>query len=147
VLASFSAIGYYFGNTLQQFLHVPVGLIGSYWGGSRIERWTPASAYEQSPLFAREAAAKPVMIDGIDAGLHYNRTIGPLAPYTLRGFIWYQGESNVMINDARYAEKTKLMLNAWRNAFENEQAPFYYVQVAPYLYTARKEKVAQTPQT
>ncbi|MDP4276607.1 MAG: sialate O-acetylesterase [Bacteroidota bacterium] len=146
-LAPFSAAGYYFGKHLQEVLNVPVGLISSNWGGSRIERWTPASAYEQSPLFAAEAARKPVYIDQIDAGLHYNSMIAPLAPYTLRGFIWYQGESNAMIHDANYAEKTQLLLNAWRTAFQNPDAPFYYVQIAPYYYTKRKDKLAHTPET
>lgn len=146
-LAPFSAVGYYFGNVLQEALDVPVGLISSNWGGSRIERWTPVSAYEQSPVFAQEANAKPVRIDNIDPGLHYNSMIAPLAPYTLRGFIWYQGESNVMFHDARYVEKTQLMLDAWRQAFNRPDAPFYYVQVAPYAYTKRKDKMAHTPQT
>jgi sialate O-acetylesterase len=146
-LAPFSAIGYYFGKALQESLDVPIGLISSNWGGSRIERWTPASAYEQSPVFADEAKAKPVRIDNIDLGLHYNSMIAPLAPYTLRGFIWYQGESNVMFHDARYVEKTRLLLDAWRQAFNSADAPFYYVQVAPYAYTKRKDKMSHTPQT
>lgn len=146
-LAPFSAIGYFFGKALQEALDVPVGLISSNWGGSRIERWTPTSAYEQSPVFAEEATVKPVRIDNIDPGLHYNSMIAPLAPYTLRGFIWYQGESNVMFHDARYVEKTQLLLDAWRQAFNRRDAPFYFVQVAPYAYTKRKDKLPHTPQT
>lgn len=146
-LAPFSAVGYYFGKALQASLDVPVGLIHSNWGGSRIERWTPAAAYEQSPLFAEEANTKPVRIDNIDPGLHYNSMIAPLEPYTLRGFIWYQGESNVMFHEARYVEKTRLLLDAWRQGFNRMDAPFYYVQVAPYAYTKRKDKLPHTPQT
>lgn len=146
-LSPFSAVGYYFGKALQETLDVPIGLIHSNWGGSRIERWTPVSAYEQSPVFAKEAEKKPVRIDDIDPGLHYNSMIAPLAPYTLRGFIWYQGESNAMIHDARYVEKTQLLLDAWRQVFNRPDAPFYYVQIAPYAYTNRKDKLPHTPQT
>jgi sialate O-acetylesterase len=146
-LAPFSAVGYFFGKYIQESLNVPVGLIGSNWGGSRIERWTPASAYENSPVFEAESVSKPVMIDNIDAGLHYNSMIAPLAPYSLRGFIWYQGESNAMIHDTRYVEKTQLMLDAWRDAFNNPDAPFYFVSIAPYYYSKRKDKLPHTPET
>ena len=146
-LAPFSAVGYFFGKNIQEELDVPVGVISSNWGGSRIERWTPASAYENSPVFAAEAAEKPVKINNIDAGLHFNSMIAPLGPYTLRGFIWYQGESNAMIHDTRYVEETQLMLDSWRKVFNNPDAPLYFVQIAPYYYSKRKDKLAHTPET
>ena len=40
----FSAVGYYFGRTLQDVLDVPIGLIDSTWGGTRAEAWTPPEA-------------------------------------------------------------------------------------------------------
>jgi sialate O-acetylesterase len=138
-MASFSAVAYFFGKNLQETLKVPVGLIASSWGGTRIEPWTPESAYEQSPAFSAEAAQKPCQIDNSSVGLLYNSMIAPLAPYTLKGFIWYQGESNAMNHETRYVEKTKLMLDAWRSIFQQPAAPFYYVQIAPYYYTQRKK--------
>ena len=146
-LAPFSAVGYYFGKYLQEDLDVPVGLISSSWGGSRIERWTPVASYENSDIFKDEFTAKPGFIDGIDAGLHFNSMISPLGPYGIRGFIWYQGESNLMIHDNRYVEKTVLLTDAWRKLFESPEAPFYYVQVAPYSYTKRKDKLVHAPET
>jgi sialate O-acetylesterase len=37
--AKFSAVGYFFGRKLYQELHVPIGLISSTWGGTRIQPW------------------------------------------------------------------------------------------------------------
>ncbi len=145
-LSVFSAAGYYFGKNLQETLKVPIGLISSNWGGTRIEPWTPSSAYEKSPVFATETAVKPYKIDNSEVGSLYNSMIAPLAPLALKGFIWYQGESNAMFEDARYVEKTQLMLDAWRSAFKNPTAPFYFVQIAPYYYSKRKDKMQHTPQ-
>lgn len=45
----FSAVGYYFGSELRKALGVPVGLIASAWGGTRIEPWTPPAGFEAVP--------------------------------------------------------------------------------------------------
>jgi sialate O-acetylesterase len=44
-VAGFSAVGYYFGLDLSKELKVPVGLIQSSWGGTRIEPWTPSTGF------------------------------------------------------------------------------------------------------
>lgn len=63
----------------------------------------------------------------------YNGMIAPLVPYTIKGAIWYQGESNV--GRARQYEKLFSSLIAdWRNLWKEPDFPFYYVQIAPYRY-------------
>ncbi len=47
--ARFSGVGYFFGRDLQQKLKVPVGLIGSYVGGTPAEKWTSRAALESNP--------------------------------------------------------------------------------------------------
>jgi sialate O-acetylesterase len=47
--AYFSAVGYYFGRDLHQALGVPVGLIGSYVGGTPAESWTSRKAMTAHP--------------------------------------------------------------------------------------------------
>jgi sialate O-acetylesterase len=51
---SFSAVGYYFGRDLQQARQVPVGLIGTYWGGSPAEVWMSREALEMNPRYQTE---------------------------------------------------------------------------------------------
>ena len=47
----FSAVAYYFGRDLQRKLGVPVGLIGSYWGGTAIEAWMSSAALRSVPAW------------------------------------------------------------------------------------------------
>ncbi len=61
----------------------------------------------------------------------YNAMIAPLTPMTVRGFIWYQGESNVA-RAAQYQRAFPMMIAAWRNVWGGAELPFYYVQIAPF---------------
>ena len=45
----FSAVEYFFGRHLQQYLHVPMGLIESDWGGTPAQSWTSKQALESDP--------------------------------------------------------------------------------------------------
>lgn len=48
----FSAVGYFFGRELHRQLDMPVGLIDSTWGGTRIEPWTPPAGFQMVPELA-----------------------------------------------------------------------------------------------
>ena len=50
---SFSAVGYFFGRHLHETLKVPVGLINTSWGGTRVEAWTSREALEDRPCAAQ----------------------------------------------------------------------------------------------
>lgn len=138
-----SAAGYFFAKELAEKLNVPIGIISSSWGGTRVEQWTPPTSYQQSPLFKDSVAGKTnFKIDGMVPGKMFEGMIRPIIPYTIKGLLWYQGESNLMIHDtATFAAKTKLMLDTWRGLWNDEKLPFYFVQIAPFNYTKRKDKL------
>jgi len=53
--SGFPATGYYFGSEIQAFTHQPVGLIGSCWGGTRINSWISLKKMESMPAMASYA--------------------------------------------------------------------------------------------
>ena len=61
----------------------------------------------------------------------YNAVVYPLAPYAIRGVVWYQGESNVG-NPAPYADLLRKMMSNWRAVWKDPQLPFCIVQLANY---------------
>jgi sialate O-acetylesterase len=58
--------------------------------------------------------------------------IAPILDYTIRGAIWYQGESNASQPDL-YKKLFPTMIKTWRLAWKNEEFPFLYVQLANYM--------------
>ena len=66
-----------------------------------------------------------------EAGTLYNSMINPVAGYTLKGALWYQGESNVD-RDQDYNELFEAMIEDWRSAWNQGSFPFLFVQLANY---------------
>ncbi len=60
-----------------------------------------------------------------------NGMIAPLAPYGLKGFVWYQGEANVS-EPAEYARTLPALIADWRRAFGGPDLPFLIVQLADF---------------
>lgn len=52
-VGDFSAVAYFFGRHLHQVLKVPVGLIHTSWGGTRIEAWTSRESLKERPCAAQ----------------------------------------------------------------------------------------------
>lgn len=71
---NFSAVGYFFGLNLLKKLNVPVGLISTNWGGTRIEPWTPAGAFAEIPAL-KDIAAQVASQDE-----QYSKDLQPLVP-------------------------------------------------------------------
>lgn len=143
----FSAVGYYFGRRLQQVLDVPVGIIFSGIGASAAQAYVPqpilAADTQLNRVYLQPYLSSPRSREVINGGftfekvtrpfLLYNAMIHPFLHLSIRGFCWYQGESNRMERDS-YTRLTQAMIKSWRQAFGQGDLPFYYVQVAPYCY-------------
>jgi len=140
-LVDFSAVGYYFAKDLYTKLHVPIGMISAAVPGSRIEPWIQASKLEIEPKLKNGKILDKLKTDDGDTGKFYNTMIQPLIPFTLKGMLWYQGESNCFLNEnIRYAYKFKTLIESWRNDWKDKKMPFYFVQIAPYNYSASKDR-------
>jgi hypothetical protein len=139
-IRDFSGVAYYFGEKLVGELNVPIGLLQSAWGGTRILPWTPPEGMEEidSLKEALETARNvPPMSGDSRQDRHiptvlYNGMIHPHIPFPIRGVIWYQGEANAG-QGALYTDKSRALINGWRQLWGYE-FPFYFVQIAPYQY-------------
>ena len=140
LLKDFSAAGYFFAKELYAKLHIPIGMISSAVPGSRIEPWIQPEKLNVSPKMKDGKVLEPLIADGGDPGKFYTTMIQPLIPFALKGFLWYQGESGCFLNEnIRYAYKQKTLIESWRNDWKDKKLPFYYVQIAPYTYSAAKD--------
>jgi sialate O-acetylesterase len=138
---SFSAAGYFFGREIHTNLDVPVGLIESSWGGTRIEPWTPAgsAAIPALPPPGPVAAMGTNRLVNTAPAVIYNAMIAPLVHFTIRGVLWYQGESNCMGDEGgNYTDQMAALVGGWRQAWGRGNFPFYYVQIAPFKYFGGK---------
>ncbi len=133
----FTAVGYFFARNIQQRLHVPVGIILCCWSGTPIEPWLSPYALGSDPAFdvvgprwKQTPPDYPHKDSWMPAGL-FNGMINPLLPYSVRGILWYQGESNA----ARAREYERLfaaLITTWRAHLGQADVPFYWVQLASY---------------
>ncbi len=88
---------------------------------------------EGGPLEPAPMAKHPLGNQWAPTGL-YNGMIHPLVPFAIRGAIWYQGESNVGDGPA-YLDKMRALIGGWRSVWQQDDFPFYFVQLAPIDYT------------
>jgi len=77
---------------------------------------------------------RPLSVGPNTATTLYNGMVNPVLPYKIKGAIWYQGESNVGRAD-QYAKIFPAMIENWREAWGIMDFPFYFVQIAPYVYS------------
>lgn len=62
----------------------------------------------------------------------YNAMIAPLINYTVKGFLWYQGEANTGRAE-EYAKLQPAQIIDWRNKWKQGELPFLYVQLPGFM--------------
>ncbi|HMH22502.1 MAG TPA: sialate O-acetylesterase [Puia sp.] len=134
---NFSAVAYQFGKMLWDSLKVPVGLISTSWGGARMEQWMSGDALKAFPEIKISAGIDTMKVLDREPTVLFNAMLTPLSNYGIRGFIWYQGESN-RDQPILYARLMPAMVAEWRKEWGNKKLPFYYVQIAPFTYPKDK---------
>lgn len=129
-----SATAYFFAQYLQDVLDVPVGLIVSTLGGAKVEPWMSREAISQFKdikLDILNNDKKPNIWQ--DPCVLYNAKIAPFLNYNIKGFLWYQGESN-RNNADQYRYLMEAFVKDLRGKWGLGELPFYFVQIAPYRY-------------
>lgn len=130
---NFSAVAYHFGRILQAKLNVPIGLINISYGGSSAEAWMSPEALKAFPELTIPSLADSSKVNNRTPTTLYNGMLKPFIGFTIRGCLWYQGESN----NGRAEQYEKLfpaMVKQWRDEFGIGEFPFYFAQIAPYNY-------------
>lgn len=131
-----SAVGYFFARKLNEVLDVPVGIVAFPRGGSRVESWLPREILQDYGTEDLSADAIAKLQDYHRPFQMYYAMENPLRGYTARGFIWYQGCSNVGKHDqfvSRMQDLVGLFRKDWGDT--TDSMPFYMVEIAPYLYS------------
>ena len=137
----FSAAAYHFATYLSRTLNMPVGILNCTYGGSKVESWTDRElleTYDDINLHPDSIQKGPAYLRPM---MMYNGMLYPLHNYTIRGFIWYQGESNVG-KHSTYAQRLANMVRIWREKWGLGELPFYYAEIAPYVYSGNQKDLA-----
>lgn len=164
--ATFSAVGYYFGRDLHKARNVPIGLINNAVGGSPAESWTSAGVLNADDEYKQFAAEYPKRMEKYEEAMTkykedaekakaenkpaprapgrpwmpsglYNGMLAPLAPYAIKGVIWYQGESNAT-RAFQYRRLFPTMIHDWRALWGQGDFPFLFVQLAAFGPNSQK---------
>lgn len=158
-VGTFSAVGYFFARQIQETTGVPVGMINNAWGGSACEAWINRDVLKAdekyAPLLERwagmeakfaELSAKTELTEDEKKALQqlkgqmggnsrpaniYNGVLKSHLGYTIKGAIWYQGESNAS-RAYQYRDLFPLMISNWRSEWGQGDFPFYWVQLADF---------------
>lgn len=143
----FSAIAFVVGRELFQHLHRPIGIIDCSWGGSHAESWTKRDIMTSDSLytpvlerFSAENMAPKQWLHKVPGAL-WNSMVYPILGYTVKGNIWYQGESNAFRAED-YPRVFSNMINSWREEWQ-QRLPFYCMMAAPHSTQPPQLRMAQ----
>lgn len=137
---NFSAVAYHFAEQVQSQLGVPLGIITSSWGGSKVQAWMSENSLEKfSDVIIPDTLSKEIPVMRQTPTALYNAMVSPYKNYAIKGILWYQGESDR--SNENYQTMFSELISSWRNKWNKESLPFYFVQIAPFDY-AKNSSVA-----
>jgi sialate O-acetylesterase len=121
-----SAVAYYFARELYKYLksEVPVGIIQA----TQLlpaHSWVDEQTIAETPTLAEYRGKR--YPDATSRA--YMANIAPLAPYPIRGALYYQGEMDCGA-PVRYRTSLPAVIKSWRKTWNNPQLPFLFVQLA-----------------
>ena len=130
---NFSAVGYFTARRLFQATNVPVGIIHSAYGGTRIDPWLEHLEAARIPEYTRSVNTLPgaASVNAELPGGIFNTMIAPLAPFRVKGAFWYQGESSAD-RPEQYSRMLPALMTGWRRAFGDPQLPFVIIQLPDF---------------
>lgn len=126
---SCSALGYFFGRELYDYFkrEVPVGILQVI-AILPVETWIDQETILATPeLVHLKGKGYP---NATSCG--FNANVAPLAPYPVRGVIYYQGEMNAGRGE-EYRSALPAMIRSWRKAWDNPDLPFLIVQLPGFI--------------
>ena len=133
--AKISAVAYFFANEIQKKTGIPIGIIQCAFTATVTETWTGPSVlkagFPKWENYLSAARKNPNYPRQNTPSRLYNRMLTTVMPFSLKGFLWYQGEGN----NSRPEEQKKLfplMMEDWRQQFRNENLPVFFVQLPRY---------------
>ncbi len=144
----FSAVAYFFAKQIQQSEKIPVGILVIACGGARVEAFVDYEALKNN------SDLLPLMNywkDKIDVspfpknhmpGKFFAEMIQPILPFSVKGVLFYQGESNTLADNSgrtiteranEYETILKSLIANWRQTWKDATLPFYLVQLPNYI--------------
>ena len=98
----------------------------------RVKEWdelAEKAKAENKPIPPKPTKAEDPRFDKHHPGNLFNGMVSPLAPYSFRGVIWHQGESNTA-RAYQYRRLLPVLIKDWRGLWKVGDFPFYIVQLA-----------------
>lgn len=132
--SEFSATCWLAGRNIADALNgsVPIGLVTSAWGGTRIRAWVDAptcrSCGEPVPTVDPPS---PSFSNSSNATVLFNSMVHPLLPMRFRGAFWWQGEQDWMTPPAHYTCLFRGLISSWRALFGEPDLFFAFVVLQP----------------
>lgn len=159
-----SAVAFSFSYFLQKNIDVPVGIILTAWGSSSLEGWLPRDATKKLPHFneimdtfdadqeknqriksilntKEKRKRKDDIFLRTQPNILYNAMMNPIIPYTSRGIVWYQGESNTKTKETmlQYKETFTFWVDYLRNQWQQSRLEFIVVALPGYIGKTNKK--------